>query len=136
SRKQVALTFDDGPHPRWTPEVLKVLGDHNVQATFFLIGRQANGFPELVKREAEAGHLLGNHTFYHPNIQTISERRLRAELNATQRVIEAATGRHTLLFRAPYDTDTTPSSPEQLAPLYGVGQMGYVAVGADINSDD
>ncbi len=134
--KLVALTFDDGPDPVWTPQILDILQELGVEATFFVVGGQAERFPGLVRRMADEGHLLGNHTFSHPNIQTISTRRLAVELNMTQRVIESITGRSTTLFRAPYDADNSPTLPAQLTPLQEVTRMGYVSIGGDIDSED
>jgi cellulose synthase/poly-beta-1,6-N-acetylglucosamine synthase-like glycosyltransferase/spore germination protein YaaH/peptidoglycan/xylan/chitin deacetylase (PgdA/CDA1 family) len=134
--KRVALTFDDGPHPTWTPRVMQVLADNNIHATFFLIGQNARLYPELVRAEVAQGHILGNHTFLHPNIAEIWNARLRLEVNATQRVIESITGCRTVLFRAPYDTDTSPTSAEQLVPLHTVTEMGYIIVGGDVDSQD
>lgn len=134
--KRIALTFDDGPDPVWTPEVLGVLRQHDVHATFFVIGDEVEKYPPIVRQVIAEGHVLGNHTFYHPNISQISDSRLRAELNFTQRAIESATGRSTILFRAPFDIDSTPSKPNQLAPLYKVAQLGYLVVGGNIDASD
>ena len=134
--KRIALTFDDGPHPTWTPQVLRVLAKYGVQATFFLIGENVMNAPQLVREEVEAGHLVGNHTFSHPDLRAISKTRLWTELSAAQRQIEVASGRSTLLFRAPYDTDSEPKTAAQLAPLEDVDRMGYLFVGADVDSQD
>ena len=134
--KKIAFTFDDGPDPTWTPQVLSVLAKYHAPATFFLIGENVQRFPELARAEVEAGHLVGNHTYSHPDLRTISKQRLWAELTATQRQIEAATGRSTLLFRPPYDTDSAPTTAAQLSPLEDVDQMGYVVVGADVDPED
>ena len=135
-RRRVALTFDDGPDPRWTPQILDILRRHDARATFFVVGQQAQQFPELVRREVEEGHLLGNHTFSHPDLRTLGRVGLGAELNAAQRIIEAVCGRKTVLFRAPYDTDSSPHSLQELAPLGAVTQLGYICAGADIDAGD
>lgn len=135
-RQDIALTFDDGPDPVYTPQILDVLKQYGVKATFFLVGDQAQKNIGLVEREVREGHILGNHTYYHPNVTKIPSTRLELELNAVQRLIESLTGKQTLIFRAPYDTDTSPSSDEQMAPLYTAGKMGYIVVGADIDSMD
>jgi peptidoglycan-N-acetylglucosamine deacetylase len=136
AKKQLALTFDDGPDDSWTPRVLDVLRRHHVPGTFFVVGDQAQKFPQLVSREFAEGHVIGNHTFLHPNLKETSEARLSAELNSTQRVIESITGRGTRLFRAPFDTDTSPTEPAQLLPLHQVSQQGFVIAGGDIDSAD
>ena len=134
--KKIALTFDDGPDPTWTPKILKVLQTEHVPGAFFVVGDQAQKNPELVKDEFARGHLIGNHTFLHPNIQTLSETHLRMELNATERVIESLTGRAAKLFRAPFDTDTSPTLSSELKPLHVADSMGLVVAGGDIDSDD
>ena len=135
-RKRIAFTFDDGPDPAWTPEILKVLKREHAPATFFLVGDQVQKHPALVRQEFKAGHLLGNHTFFHPNLQDISASRLSMEINSTERAIEAITRRGTKLFRAPYDIDTTPTLPAQLEPLRAVSEMGLIIAGVDIDSED
>lgn len=133
---QIALTFDDGPDPVYTNRILDVLKDNNIKATFFVVGDQLQRNPDVFKREIREGHLVGNHTYTHPNIGKISESSLKIELNSVQRLIEALSGKQTLLFRAPYDTDTNPTNPKDLRPLYQAGKMGYVVTGADIDSAD
>ena len=136
SNKQLLLTFDDGPDEVWTPQILKVLEDNKVPATFFMVGDQAQKNPDIVKQMARAGMMFGNHTYLHPDISAISTSRLDLELNQTQRVIESETGRRTILFRPPYDTDSTPSTPEQLKAISSVNQLGYVIAGANIDAED
>jgi peptidoglycan-N-acetylglucosamine deacetylase len=136
ANRMIALTFDDGPDPDWTPRILDILKQFNVHATFFLVGDQARRFPEIVKKELEEGHLLGNHTFLHPNIGDISETRLKYEVNMTHRVIESITDHHMVLFRPPYDTDSTPTRVKELIPLHTVSQLGYIVACADIDSED
>ena len=134
--KQIALTFDDGPDPRWTPEVLDVLARHKVPATFFVVGRQGERFPELLTQMFQAGHLIGNHTFSHPDLSRTSKARLLDELSSAQRVIESATGHSTILFRAPYSTDSEPSARSELEPLVTINAEGYVVSAADLDPKD
>ena len=134
--KRLALTFDDGPDPQWTPQILQLLRAEHVPGTFFIVGDEAQKNPDIVSREFAEGHLLGNHTFFHSNICAINETRLHMEINLTQRVIESITGRGTKLFRAPYDTDTSPTRAAELQPLHSVCQLGFVIVGGDIDSCD
>ncbi|HEX2927574.1 MAG TPA: glycosyltransferase [Ruminiclostridium sp.] len=136
SNKEVVLTFDDGPDPRYTDQVLDVLKANNVKGTFFVVGEQAQRYPYLVKRELREGNLVGNHTYFHPDVTKITDDRLKLELNAVQRLIEAISGKQTILFRTPYNTDSEPSTNGELEPLYTASKMGYVAVGADIDSSD
>jgi cellulose synthase/poly-beta-1,6-N-acetylglucosamine synthase-like glycosyltransferase/spore germination protein YaaH/peptidoglycan/xylan/chitin deacetylase (PgdA/CDA1 family) len=134
--KKIALTFDDGPDPTWTPQILRVLSKYGAPATFFLIGENVQRIPRLVHDEVETGHLVGNHTYSHPDLLAISKERLWSELRAGQRQIEAAAGRSTLLFRAPYDNDSAPTNAAQLAPLEDVDRMGYLVAEADVDAQD
>jgi peptidoglycan-N-acetylglucosamine deacetylase len=134
--KLIALTFDDGPDPQWTPRVLDVLARHNAIATFFVTGKAAMKNQWLLAETFKAGHQIGNHTFDHPSLRFLDPSLLPRELNATQRAIEGITGRSTVLFRPPYDADAMPSSRQQLAPLRTITQLGYVIAGADIDSKD
>ena len=132
----VALTFDDGPDLEYTTQILDVLRAEGVPATFFFVGSEMLANPDLVKRTVAEGHDVGSHTFNHPNIASISSDMLRLELNATQSVFEAVTGRHMTLFRAPYATDVNPLTPEQLRPMATVSGLGYLSVNMNIDPDD
>ena len=132
----VALTFDDGPDPEYTAQILDVLRAEGAPASFFFVGGEMLASPDLVKRTLDEGHDVGSHTFSHPNIASISPDMLRLELNATQSVFEAATGRHMTLFRAPYATDVNPLTPEQLRPMATVSALGYLSVNMNIDPDD
>jgi len=90
--KAVALTFDDGPHPDYTPKLLEVLKKYNIKATFFVIGKMAEKHPELIKAEIKDGHLLGNHTFHHVNLTKIPEDEVQVEWQACNDVIKFITG--------------------------------------------
>ncbi|QGU32040.1 glycosyltransferase [Thermochromatium tepidum] len=134
--RQVAITFDDGPDPVWTPKILDVLKTKGVPATFFVIGEKANAHPELLRLILDAGHEIGNHSFSHIDLSQAGPVRTRLELNATQRAIEAITGRSTLLFRPPYDADRTPHSLPELAPLVTASELGYIPVMSSIDPQD
>ena len=90
--KALCLTFDDGPDPRYTPGILDILKSHGVQASFFVIGANADQNIGLIKREYAEGHDIGNHTYTHPNIALVSPERAALELSTTQRIIENALG--------------------------------------------
>lgn len=134
--KAIALSFDDGPDPEWTPQILEALRSRGVPATFFMIGENAMGHPFLVHDLADAGHEIGSHTFTHPNLADVSVKGTRLELNATQRVIEAYTGRSVRLFRAPYFGDAEPTTPDELVPAYTAQQLGYTNVGLHVDPND
>ncbi len=133
---QVALTFDDGPDPKWTPQVLDILKANGIKATFFIVGVNAERYPDLVRRIVAEGHEIGNHTYYHPNLSICWPEHIRLELNATQLLIETITGRSTTLFRPPYNADTSPSSLADLAPLRIANEMNYLVVLENIDPQD
>lgn len=133
---EVAITFDDGPDPKWTPRILDILKRANVQATFFVMGSQAEKYPDLIQRMVAEGHEIGNHTFTHPNLAVISRERAILELNATQRLIESLIGRSTVWFRPPYAADALPSKPDEIAALRIAQDLGYLTVMHDIDPED
>src|SRR3989440_920464 len=133
---QVAITFDDGPDPRWTPKVLDILKAANVKAAFFLVGVNAERYPNLVRRVVNEGHEIGNHTYYHPNLALCWPEHIRVELNATQLLIETITGRATTLFRPPYAADTQPSQMSELMPLQIAQELSYLVVLENIDPQD
>jgi peptidoglycan/xylan/chitin deacetylase (PgdA/CDA1 family) len=135
--KQLVLTFDDGPDPQWTPRILDLLKAEHVPAAFFVIGLNAESFPGLVTRAYNEGHLVGNHSYSHPNIAAISPERLRVELNFTQRLIEHNTGHATTLFRPPYNADSEPTTAEEVAPIWHAeNEYHYTMVGERIDPQD
>jgi peptidoglycan-N-acetylglucosamine deacetylase len=99
-RRWVALTFDDGPDPRWTPTVLGLLARFHARATFFLVGRNALAHPDLVGQERRFGE-VGNHTMTHPDLELLRPEQVRAEIDDGARAIERAGGVRPHLFRPP-----------------------------------
>ncbi len=99
---ELALTFDDGPNPAWTPRLLDLLAEHDVRATFFLVGGFAQAEPALVRRVAAAGHLIGNHSWSHPNLALTGAGRVTEELTRTSETLEQITGAAVKYFRPPY----------------------------------
>jgi len=134
--KQVAITFDDGPDPAYTPKMLDVLKRENAPATFFIIGLQAQKYPWLVQRIYNEGHTVGNHTYTHPDISDVSKRYITLELNVTERLFASKLGVKPLFFRPPYSIDQEPDVGEQVRPLEMVQNMGYITVGSKIDPDD
>jgi cellulose synthase/poly-beta-1,6-N-acetylglucosamine synthase-like glycosyltransferase/spore germination protein YaaH/peptidoglycan/xylan/chitin deacetylase (PgdA/CDA1 family) len=134
--KKLAITFDDGPDPRWTPKILDVLKEKHVPATFFVIGLDASQWPELLRREYAEGHSIGNHTYTHPGFEDISPTQLRWELNLTQRLIGSTLGVKSILFRPPYGIDHQPEYAEEVAQLPQAQDMGYLIVGQKIDPHD
>ena len=133
---KVALTFDDGPDPTWTPRVLDILKEKQAAATFFVIGENMEMWPDIVKREVDQGLIVGSHTYTHPNIGTVSPDRVKLELNLTQRLFQVITGRTLRFFRPPYLGDASPSTPREVQPLMEAKSLGYLSVGLRIDPDD
>jgi peptidoglycan/xylan/chitin deacetylase (PgdA/CDA1 family) len=100
--KQLALTYDDGPNDPYTLRLLEVLAKHNVKATFFLIGCYVQQRPDIVREVVNAGHIIGNHTFSHPNLIFGSARQTRKQLQECQQAITQVIGQHSPLFRPPF----------------------------------
>jgi peptidoglycan-N-acetylglucosamine deacetylase len=100
--RAVALTFDDGPNPDATPAILDALAARGAKATFFILGRHAERWPDLVARVAREGHSIGNHGYYHRKLHFKSPAYVRDDLRLGTEQIEAATGRRPGLFRAPH----------------------------------
>ena len=134
--KLLCLTFDDGPDDRYTPQILDVLKQMNVPATFFVIGVNAEKFPALIRREYAEGHEIGNHTYTHPNIATTSPLRTELELSTTQRIIENQLGRSMTLFRPPYNADSEPTTPEEIEPIRRAQGYGYNTISETIDPRD
>ncbi len=99
---ELALTFDDGPNPTWTPRLLELLAAHETRATFFLLGSHAHAAPELVRRIIAAGHLVGNHSWDHPNLALTPGARIHEQLRRTSQALEQITGRPVRYFRPPF----------------------------------
>ena len=132
----VALTFDDGPDDVWTPKILDILKAKQVPATFFVIGENAVTNPGILQRIVNEGNELGNHSYTHPNLAHESPNGTMFELNTTQRLIEAYTGRETRLFRAPYFGDAEPTTPDELGPALAAQRAGYINVGLHVDPND
>lgn len=134
--KMIALTFDDGPDPTYTPRVLDVLKAKKAPASFFVVGVNVEEHPELITRAYAEGHSIGNHTYSHPNIATLTEESTTRQLSMTQRLIEHATGRSTTLFRPPYNADSEPQTPVEITPILRAQNQNYVTVGERIDPRD
>jgi len=134
--KEVALSFDDGPDPTWTPKILDILRKYQVSGTFFMIGEEAQNNIGLVQRVYREGHEIGNHTFTHPDISEISNASMDLELNLTERLFMSELGVQPLYFRPPYSIDQEPDTNDQAAPAQRIQDLGYVIVGDKIDTDD
>lgn len=103
--KWVALTYDDGPNPVYTEELLEVLEKEKVHASFFMMGKQVENYPKIVKKVAAAGHLIGNHTYSHVNVCQLSEPEVREEIQKTNELIYDCCGHMPEWFRPPFGCD-------------------------------
>ncbi len=102
----IAITFDDGPHPTLTPQLLDMLKQRGIHATFFVIGSMAKEHPEILQRALREGHEIGNHSYTHPNLGKMSDDGVRRELNGTKDIITNAISRPVTLMRPPYGSIT------------------------------
>jgi len=133
---RVALTFDDGPDPVWTPKILAVLKKYDVKATFLMIGEIAQDNVSVMRQVYSEGHEIGNHTFTHPDISEISQRQVEVQLNLTERLFAAKLGVEPVYFRPPYSIDQEPDTNDQAEPIDHIQQMGYIILGDKIDTDD
>ncbi|WP_239117491.1 bifunctional polysaccharide deacetylase/glycosyltransferase family 2 protein [Paractinoplanes ferrugineus] len=134
--RTIALTFDDGPDPTWTPKILDVLRENDAHGTFFVVGSEVARHPALTKKITDAGNELGLHTFTHPNLQTIAPWRRTLELSQTQVAIARATGVHTNLARFPYSSKADAVDDTNWKLIKDAGRQGYLVVVNDLDSED
>ena len=127
--KVVALTFDDGPSPQWTPRILVELDHAGVKATFFMLGEHVDRFPAIARMVAEKGHEIGNHTYDHALLPFNNKNDIARELNECARAIRQATGKETVLFRPPKAWLTPAEKAE-------IKRLGYRTVLWSLNSKD
>ncbi|MBV9079717.1 MAG: polysaccharide deacetylase family protein [Elusimicrobia bacterium] len=124
-RRQVALTFDDGPDPRYTPRVMNVLDHYHVKGTFFLVGKHVKEHPELAQQIVNDGHAIGNHGWSHQDLRLLNPEQVHREIADTGDAIQSATGLRPTLFRAPYGMVTRPIMDEAKRQGYSVVQWSF-----------
>jgi cellulose synthase/poly-beta-1,6-N-acetylglucosamine synthase-like glycosyltransferase/peptidoglycan/xylan/chitin deacetylase (PgdA/CDA1 family) len=134
--RTIALTFDDGPDPAWTPRLLDVLHRHRVRATFFVVGSQVSRHPDVTRRIVAEGHEIGAHTFTHPSLPDLPAWRRNLEHSQAQMAIAYATGMTTSLVRPPYSSFTDALDEEAWSTVREVGRHGYITVLNDTDSRD
>ncbi|MEU9447176.1 glycosyltransferase [Streptomyces sp. NPDC048277] len=134
--KTIALTFDDGPNPTWTPQVLKILEQYDVPGTFFLVGSMVSRYPSIVKSMVQQGNEVGIHTFTHVDLSYQSDARINREMQQTQLALAGAAGITTTLFRAPYSSETDAIDNYSWPVYKKLGKEGYTSVFVDTDSDD
>ncbi len=128
-QKQIALTFDDGPDDRYTPQILRVLAQEHVRATFFVLGVHARIYPGMVRRIVHDGHALGNHSYNHANLLTLTPQQVRWEVDKTEDILYRLTGTRTVWFRPPYGNVNA-------GVLRQMNQLGYRVVNWSVDSAD
>ncbi|MDT7728076.1 MAG: hypothetical protein QOI21_4652 [Actinomycetota bacterium] len=134
--KTIALTFDDGPDPTWTPQVLSILRKHNAQGTFFVVGSRATSHPELIRAIHASGSELAHHTFTHPDLVDVPQWRMDRELDQTQLALAGAAGVTSYLFRPPFSSSTGAIDDLGYRTVLAAGKRGYVSVFTDADSED
>ncbi|MEU4380538.1 bifunctional polysaccharide deacetylase/glycosyltransferase family 2 protein [Micromonospora echinofusca] len=134
--RTVALTFDDGPDPRWTPQVLDALRRHGARATFFVVGARVNEHPELVRRILAEGHEIGSHSFTHADLGSAPDWRRDLELSLTRKAVAGAVGREVTLLRPPFSSQPSALTGPEYAALSAAAGTGHVAVLADRDTKD
>lgn len=133
--RTIALTFDDGPNPLWTPQILDVLRRHGAQATFFAIGAHAADHPDLIQRTVKDGNEVGSHTYTHIDMASAPAWRVQLELNLTQRALTAA-GIRTRILRMPYSSTPIGTSEPAYLAAQAAGRQGYLVALADRDTED
>ena len=128
-KKQVVLTFDDGPSPEWTPKILDELKNAGIKAVFFMIGHHVQKYPEIARRVAEEGHTIGNHGYAHSVILYYTPAEIEEEIKYTEHVIEKHTGQTTKYFRPPKAWLSRPIKEK-------IRSMGYQTILWSLNSKD
>ncbi|BCY13479.1 bi-functional transferase/deacetylase [Actinoplanes sp. L3-i22] len=134
--KQIVLTFDDGPDPEYTPEILRVLAKYDVPATFFMIGSQIAEYPDVVREVAESGNEIGIHTFTHPELSSKGEWRRTVEMEETQLALAGAAGVTSVIFRPPYSSTVAALDNNNWAVMRDMGERGYLTVVNNLDSRD
>ncbi|NMO53910.1 glycosyltransferase [Actinoplanes sp. TBRC 11911] len=135
-KRTIALTFDDGPDPTWTPKILDVLAKYHAPATFFVVGTQVTRNPGLAERIVREGHEIGAHTFTHPDLARIPDWQRNLENSETQLAIAYATGRSTLMLRPPYSSFPDAITNSDYVTVTQAAQDGYLTVLDDMDSED
>ena len=136
TKRKLVLTFDDGPDPLYTRQILDTLAYYHVPASFFIVGFEAENNIPLVKRIFREGHEIGNHTFFHPNMAKVSTQRANLEMDGTRLLIECITGHSTVMFRAPFNADSEPDKSEELVPVALSRTKNYLTIGESIDPED
>lgn len=136
AQRTISLTFDDGPDPKWTPELLNLLAKEKVPATFFATGTMIARHPEIFQRETREGHAVANHSLTHTDITAAPSWRARMELTFTDHIIRAVTGKEVGYFRLPYEGSDEASTQATIDGLLRAQRFGYLVTSHDYDTDD
>jgi peptidoglycan/xylan/chitin deacetylase (PgdA/CDA1 family) len=134
--KTIALTFDDGPDPAWTPKIMDVLRKYHVVGTYFVVGSQVARYPSIVRNLADGGDEIAIHTFTHPNMAELPRWRQELEYSQTQLAIIGATGRKAALLRLPYSSEVDAIDDSTWKLIKQAGELGYLSVMTEADSQD
>ena len=134
--RRIVLTFDDGPDPRWTPRIAKTLRRLGVPATFFVVGSQVVRHPDVVRRLAQDGFELGNHTFTHSDVSALPGWERTLQIRLTDNAVAGALGRRLRLVRPPYSSTTSAVTSDQVDPLTDLMRSGYVVALSNLDGED
>ena len=129
TRKQAALTFDDGPDVYYTTKILDILRENNIKATFFIVGQRAAKHPEMLKRIVNDGHSIGNHSWDHPDLNKLTAEQVKSEVERTDNIFFSIAAFHSHLFRPPYGAASR-SVVNELA------SMGYKVIDWSVDTRD
>lgn len=134
--KRIALTFDDGPDPIYTPQLLDLLAKESAQASFFVVGTNIAKYPAIADRVVREGHTIANHTFSHVDFDYVGSAEAKQQINQTQRMIVAVSGYNTPFYRPPYAGNTDQSLRNSLRSILHAQKLGYVVTSYDFDSND
>lgn len=134
--KRIALTFDDGPDPVYTPPLLDLLSRESARASFFTVGTNIAKYPEIVDRLTREGHTIGNHTFNHKDFDYINSFEGTQQINQTQRLIVATAKHNSPFYRPPYGGNTDQSFRNSIRSILHAQKLGYTVTSYDFDSND
>ncbi|KIC12872.1 glycosyl transferase [Leisingera sp. ANG-M1] len=134
--RKLVLTFDDGPHEKYTKDILDILQQEDVPGSFFVVGTSIMDSPDLVARMLDEGHEIGAHSFSHPRMDLISQTRVDLEFALLDKILAGASGRKTMLYREPFQRSGGPISAERVASLEAAEDRGFVIAGMEIVPKD
>lgn len=132
----IALTFDDGPDPKYTPQILDILKANNIKASFFVVGSNVLEYPELAQRIVNEGHLLGNHTYTHPKLKNAQPQEIIDEIESTQKAIQEITNTTPKYFRTPFNDFGTYETNSDLKQLRVIDGLNLKIAESDLDSND